>query len=71
MRLLLSSKLLAGVRKAKQEPYAVILLQCHCSNGQAVCPVVVYLLKHLIHFVIDTKTVDTCFYTWMCLEYSI
>jgi hypothetical protein len=31
----------------------------------AVCPMVVYLLKHLIHFVIDTKTVDTCFYTWM------
>jgi hypothetical protein len=30
----------------------------------AVCPMVVYLLKHLIHFVIDTKTVDTCFYTW-------
>jgi hypothetical protein len=29
----------------------------------AVCPMVVY--KHLIHFVIDTKTVDTCFYTWM------
>jgi hypothetical protein len=25
---------------------------------------VVYLLKHLIHFVIDTKTVVTCFYTW-------
>jgi hypothetical protein len=31
----------------------------------AVCPMVVYLPKHLIHFVIDTKTVDTCFYTWM------
>jgi hypothetical protein len=31
----------------------------------AVCPMVVYLLKHLIHFVIDTKTVDTCLYTWM------
>jgi hypothetical protein len=26
---------------------------------------VVYFLKHLINFVIDTKTVDTCFYTWM------
>jgi hypothetical protein len=26
---------------------------------------VVYFLKHLIHFVIDTKTVDTCLYTWM------
>jgi hypothetical protein len=26
---------------------------------------VVCFLMHLIHFVIDTKTVDTCFYTWM------
>jgi hypothetical protein len=26
---------------------------------------VVYFLKHLIHFVIDAKTFDTCFYTWM------
>jgi hypothetical protein len=26
---------------------------------------VVSFLKHLIHFVIDTKTVDTIFYTWM------
>jgi hypothetical protein len=25
----------------------------------AVCPMVIYLLKHLIHFVIDAKTVDT------------
>jgi hypothetical protein len=30
-----------------------------------VCPIVVYFLKHFIHFVVDTKTVDTCFYTWM------
>jgi hypothetical protein len=35
----------------------------------AVCPMVVYLLKHLIHFVtIDTKAVDTCFYTWMVVR---
>jgi hypothetical protein len=33
--------------------------------SEAVCPMVVYLLKHLIRFVIGTKTVDTCFYTWM------
>jgi hypothetical protein len=33
--------------------------------SEAVCPMVVYFPKHLIHFVIDTKTVDTCFYTWM------
>jgi hypothetical protein len=26
---------------------------------------VVYFSNHLIHFVIDTKTVYTCFYTWM------
>jgi hypothetical protein len=26
---------------------------------------VIYFHMHLIHFVIDTKTVDTCFYTWM------
>jgi hypothetical protein len=25
----------------------------------------IYFLKHLLHFVIDTKTVDTCLYTWM------
>jgi hypothetical protein len=31
----------------------------------AACPMVIYLLKHLIHFVIDAKTVDTCFNTWM------
>jgi hypothetical protein len=30
-----------------------------------VCPMVVYLLKHLIHFCYRHKTVDTCFYTWM------
>jgi hypothetical protein len=26
---------------------------------------VAYFLKHLVHFVIDTKPVDTSFYTWM------
>jgi hypothetical protein len=32
--------------------------------SEAVCPMVVYLLKNLIHCDIDTKTVDTCLYTW-------
>jgi hypothetical protein len=31
----------------------------------AVCTTVVSFLKHLIHFVTDTKTVDTCFYSSM------
>jgi hypothetical protein len=33
--------------------------------SEAVCPMVVYLRKALIHFVFDAKTVDTCFYTWI------
>jgi hypothetical protein len=38
--------------------------------SEAVCPMVVYFLKHLIQFVIDAKTVDTRFYS-RCPEYSI
>jgi hypothetical protein len=30
--------------------------------SEAVYPIVVDFLKHLIHFFIDTKPVDTCFY---------
>jgi hypothetical protein len=45
--------------------FAVVIVR---QWSVAVCPMVVYLLKHLIHFVIDTKTVDTCFYTWMVSE---
>jgi hypothetical protein len=32
--------------------------------SEAVCPMVVYIREHFVHFVIDTKPVDTCFYTW-------
>jgi hypothetical protein len=42
--------------------FAVVIVMQWSVAG---CPMVVYLLKHLIHFVIDKKAADTCFYTWM------
>jgi hypothetical protein len=42
--------------------FAIVIVM---QRSVAVCPMVVYLLMHLIHFVFGTKTVDTCLYTWM------
>jgi hypothetical protein len=48
--------------------FAVVIVMQWSVAG---CPMVVYLLKHLIHFVIDTKLLTRVSTRGWCQEYSI
>jgi hypothetical protein len=46
-----------------------VVIVMHWS--EAVCPMVVYVLKRVIHFVIDTKLLTRVSTSGWCPEYSI